>query len=333
MLDKVRRIEKLAPRIGEQMGLSPAELMTVHRVAELCKADLATQMVVEMTSLQGIMGHEYARLSGEPDAVASGILEHYLPRFAGDALPTDKPGLIVGLADRLDSLVGLFAVGLKPSGAKDPFALRRAALGIVQLLLGLEIRLDLDKAIAMAVGTLPEGIVKDEQAGSVQSEVLEYISQRLRGVLLERGLRYDVVDAVLAERSVDPYLAMQTADGLNEWVQRDDWESLLIAYARCVRIVRDLDTRYPVDPEFFTEKAASNLYDATRVAKATISEKRSIGEVLRAIQKLIPDINTFFDEVLVMDPDLAVRENRLGLVQSIAALTNNVADLSLLEGF
>jgi glycyl-tRNA synthetase len=334
MLDKVRRIEKLAPRIGEQMKLAPAELMTIHRVAELCKADLATQMVVEMTSLQGIMGREYARLSGEPDAVADGVLEHYLPRFAGDELPADHPGLVVGLADRLDSLVGLFAIGLKPSGTKDPFALRRAALGIVQVLLGREIRLDLGKAIALAASILPEGIIQSKQDSSrIQSEVLDYISQRLRGILLEQGLRYDVVDAVLAERSADPYLAMQTAVELNDWVQRQDWEPLLTAYARCVRIVRDLDTRYPVDRDFFTEKAATDLYDAARVAKAIISERRRIGEVLRAIQKLIPDINTFFDQVLVMDPDLAVRENRLGLVQSIAALTAGVVDLSLLEGF
>ncbi len=329
MLDKVKRIEKLAPRIGELMGLSPAQLMTVHRVAELCKADLATQMVIEMTSLQGVMGREYARHSGESDQVADGILEHYMPRFAGDALPQSQPGIIVGLADRLDSLVSLFSVGLKPSGAKDPFALRRAALGIVQVLLGKEIRLDLRRVIALAAAALPA----QEIASRAQVETLDYIAQRLRGMLIEQKLRYDVVDAVLAEQSHDPYLAFQSATRLEQWVHRQDWTLLLNAYARCARIVRGLDDRYPVDAGLFTEKASSNLYDAVRVATSTISAKRTIGEILRAIQKLVPDIDAFFDQVLVMDPDPAVRKNRLGLVQSIAALTEGVADLSRLEGF
>ncbi|MBN1935507.1 MAG: glycine--tRNA ligase subunit beta [Anaerolineae bacterium] len=334
MLDKVRRIEKLAPRIGEMLRLAPAELMTVHRVAELCKADLATQMVVEMTSLQGIMGREYARLSGEPEAVAEGIFEHHLPRFAGDALPASMPGLIVGLADKLDSLVALFAVGLQPTGTKDPFALRRAALGIVQVLLGKQVRLDLRRGIEMAVEMLPEGIVGDAVMGEgVQVAVLDYIVQRLRGVLLEEGLRYDVVDAALTERCHDPALARQTAVDLAEWGERKDWMALLNAYGRCARIVRGEEKPGLFDPQAITEDATAHLYDALRVAQSTISDRRTVGEVLRAIQKLVPDINAFFDTVLVMDPDPAVRQNRLALVQSVAALTEGVVDLSLLEGF
>jgi len=334
MLDKVRRIEKLAPRIGEMLGLDAAGLMTVRRVAELCKADLATQMVIEMTSLHGVMGREYARLSGEPEAVAEGILEHCLPRFAGDALPASMPGLIVGLADRLDSLVALFAIGLQPSGAKDPFALRRAALGIVQVLVGRGVSLDLRRAVEMAMETLPDGIVTDAATHEgVQFSVLDYIVQRLRGVLLEEGLRYDVVDAVLAKQGHNPALARQTAIDLNKWVTREDWPTLLNAYARCVRIVRGEKVRYSLDPAALTEDAAVHLYDALRVAQATISERRTVGEVLRAVQKLVPEINAFFDQVLVMDPDPTVRQNRLALVQAVAALTEGVADLSLLEGF
>lgn len=334
MLDKVRRIEKLAPRVGEMLGLAPAELIVVHRIAELCKADLATQMVVEMTSLQGIMGREYARLSGEPDAVAEGIFEHYLPRFANDVLPASMPGLVVGLADKLDSLVALFAVGLQPSGTKDPFALRRAALGIVQVLLSKQVRLDLRKAIEMAVETLPKGILGDVALREgVQAAVLDYIAQRLRGVLLEEGLRYDVIDAALAERSYDPALARQTAVDLIRWVERDDWTELLNAYGRCARIMRGEGKPGEFNPRAITEDVTSHLYDALRVAQSTISEQRTVGEVLRAVQKLVPDINAFFDRVLVMDPDPAVRQNRLALVQSIVSLTDGVVDLSLLEGF
>jgi glycyl-tRNA synthetase len=328
MLDKVKRLERLAPRLGETLNRPPAELMTLQRAANLCKADLVTQMVVEMTSLQGIMGRAYAMRSGEPQEVADAILEHYLPRFAGDKLPTSLPGIILGLADRLDSLAGLFAVGLEPSGTKDPFALRRAALGIVQVLVESRLHFDLRQAIQEAARLLP--IPADE---SIQAAVLDYIAQRLRGMLMDEGLRYDVVDAVLAERQYDPYMAAETAYRLNEWVQRDDWMALLNAYARCVRIVRSEETRYPVQPERFVEKASKALYDALRKAQALIPERPTVDQVLRAIQTLIPAINAFFDQVLVMDPDPSLRENRLGLLQEIASLPQGIADLARLEGF
>jgi glycyl-tRNA synthetase len=329
MLDKVKRLERLAPRLGEMLGLTAAELMTVQRAANLCKADLATQMVVEMTSLQGIMGRLYALHSGEPEAVAEAIYEHLLPRFAEDDLPRSGPGIALALADRLDSLVGLFAVGLKPSGTRDPFALRRAALGVVQILLGNALRFDLQEGVARAAKRLP--VLADE---SVRAEVLDYIAQRLRGVLLEEGRRYDVVDAVLTERGYDPYWAAQSAQALDEWVARPDWQDLLNAYARCVRIVRDQEQRYEVDPERFVEPASTALYQAVRDASASIPEEdATIDEVLGAILGIVPEINVFFDEVLVMDPDPDVRQNRLGLVQEVAALAKGAADLSKLEGF
>ncbi len=329
MLDKVRRLERLAPRLGEMLGLSPAELMTVQRAANLCKADLASQMVVEMTSLQGTMGREYALRSGEPPEVAEAIYQHYLPRYASDTLPDSNPGIVVGLADRLDSLVGLFAVGLKPSGTKDPFALRRAALGVVQVLLERKLRFDLREAIRRTAKRLP--VPADETA---QSDVLDYLAQRLRGLLSEQGIRYDVLDAVLAERGQDPYLAADTADALDKWVQRADWMDLLNAYARCARIVRGLDTRYPVDAERFVESATTVLYDALQQAKGMIPQQEvTIHHVLVAVQSTVPAINAFFDKVLVMDADQAIRENRLGLLQEVVALTQGVVDLSKLEGF
>ncbi len=328
MLDKAQRLEKLAPACGELLGLSEAELEATHRAAHLCKADLATQMVVEMTSLQGIMGREYARLGGESEEVALALFEHYLPRFAGDALPTARPGLVIGLADRLDSLVGLFSVGMEPTGAKDSFALRRAALGIVQILIGRSVRLSLKTVIDLAARFQP--VPADE---TVQVRVLDYIAQRLRGYLLDQGLRYHVVDAVLARRSDDPCLAHQTAVVLNEWTQRPDWMELLNAYARCVRIVRSQPVRYEVYPEQFGEAASANLYNALCAAHNQIADPTNIAQVLTAILKLAPVINTFFDQVLVMDENQAVRENRLGLLQQVAALTDSLADLSLLEGF
>ncbi|HUT17821.1 MAG TPA: DALR anticodon-binding domain-containing protein, partial [Anaerolineae bacterium] len=168
----------------------------------------------------------------------------------------------------------------------------------------------------------------------VRADALDYIVQRLRGALLDEGLRYDVVDAVLVERGYDPYWAAQTARALNEWVARPDWQDLLNAYARCVRIVRDQETRYEVDPERFVESASKVLYKAVQDARASIPEEDPpIDDVLEAILGIVPEINVFFDEVLVMDPDPEVRQNRLGLVQSVSALIDGAADLSKLEGF
>jgi glycyl-tRNA synthetase len=302
--------------------------MTVQRAANLCKADLATSMVVEMTSLQGTMGREYALRGGEPAEVANAIYEHYLPRTAGDALPSSLPGAIIGLADRLDSLVGLFAAGFKPTGNRDPFALRRAALGVVQVLVDAELHIDLRPAIVQAANLLPTS-ADDE----IQADVLDYVVGRLRGVLLERGLRYDVLDAVLAEQGHDPYLAAGTARRLQAWVEREDWTELLNAYARCVRIVRALEEQYTVDPDGLVEPETASLLKALRTAQDSLPSQPEMDEVLASIQTLVPAITAFFDKVLVMDENPVLRANRLGLLQEIAALTHGLADLQKLEGF
>ncbi|MBC7249695.1 MAG: glycine--tRNA ligase subunit beta [Anaerolineae bacterium] len=328
VLDKAHRLEKLAPELGELLGLTAEEMSVTRRAVHLCKADLATQMVVELTSLQGIMGREYARIGGENEAVAQAIFEHYLPRFAGDALPASKAGLVIGLADRLDSLVGLFAVGLVPTGSADPYALRRAALGLVQTLVGRGIALDLRRAVSMAAAQLPV-----PAGDEVQAEVLAFIAQRLRGLLLEQGYRYDVVDAVLTERAHDPHLAAQTVADLARWVERDDWMDLLNAYARCVRIVRTFEEEFPLDPTRFVEPATTALHQAYLEARAQVTPQSTVDELFTALQPMIPVINRFFDDVLVMAEDRALRENRLALLQRIAALTHGIVDLSKVEGF
>lgn len=326
--EKVRRLEKLIHPLGEMLGLSPDEIAVAARAVHLAKADLVTQMVVEMTSLQGIMGEHYALIGGELPAVAAAIREHYLPRFAGDALAQTAPGVTVGLADRLDSLVGLFAIGLKPTGTADPFGLRRAALGVVQTLVGREIRLDLRAGLRAAARLLP--VSATEKA---LSEALDFIVGRLRVVLREAGHRYDVVDAVLAERGHDPYLAAQTVTDLGTWVARDDWMDLLNAYSRCVRIVRDQSQVYDLDPSAFAEDATRALHAAYEQVIAQAGPESSPTKLFAAFQPIIPTINRFFDDVLVMTEDRALRQNRLALLQRVAALTAGIADLRVLEGF
>jgi len=328
VLDKVKRLEMLIPRLGKALEVSNDDLQIAARATHLCKADLGTQMVIELTSLQGVMGREYALLSGEDAAVAQAIFEHYLPRFAGDRVPSSMVGIIIALADRFDSLLGLFAVALAPNSAADPYGLRRAALGVVQILIENHIALSLSAAVDLARDLLPV-----EVAPTVISDVVTFIVGRLRGWLREQGYRYDTVEAVLAARGDNPYLASQTVAALEGWVARPDWLDILNSYGRCFRIVREYKDQFPIDPARFTEESARHLYDSYTICQEQIRPGGSLDEFFEAFLPMVRPINTFFDEVLVMDPDIAVRQNRLGLLQRIAALTDGLVDLTQMEGF
>lgn len=328
MLDKTHRITSMVDDLAPMMGLAPEEIAVARRTAELCKADLATQMVVEMTSLQGIMGRYYAMHDGEPQAVADALYEYYLPRFTGDQNPSSKAALLVGAADRLDSITGLFAAGLAPSGTKDPFAQRRAALGLVQSLIAWDLNFDLRTGIALAARFLPVSASAESQAAS-----LEFIQGRLRGVLLDQGYRYDVVDAVLAAQGWNPAGASRAVRDLSDHVTRANWSQVLPAYARCVRITRDQKERFSVDSAVLVDPAEKKLLELLVKAEAAARKPGSVEDFFAAFEPLIPAINNFFNAVLVMAEDPALRSARLGILQRIAALAAGVADFSLLEGF
>jgi len=328
VLEKVHRLERLVPELCQLLGMTQEQALAATRAASLCKSDLATQLVVEFTSLQGIMGRHYALLSGEPEAVAQAIEEHYLPRFMGDRLPERMEGVALGLADRFDSLVGLFSVGIRPTGAADPWGLRRAALGIVQVLVEKGISLSLAQAISAASDELPvpaePGVLRD---------VEEFIVRRLEGYLRDAGYRYDAVQAVLAEQGDNPAAARAALDALMPWLARGEWEMLLDNYARCVRITRDLPSRYAVDPALITEPATRELYGAYLRAAERVKADPDIDTLMESLLTLAPVISRFFDQVLVMAEDPAIRRNRLALCQSIGALADGIVDLSQMEGF
>jgi glycyl-tRNA synthetase len=328
MLAKSNRIQALIGDLASMVGLDPDDEKIASRAAELCKADLVTQMVVEMTSLQGTMGRYYAEKSGELESVAKAIFEHYLPRSAGDAFPESRPGLAVGLADRLDTLAGLFAIGLTPTGTKDPFGQRRAALGIVGNLIEWDLDFDLRVALQAAGKRLPR-----EFSQASQEECLKFIVERQRNLLLEDGEAYDVVDGVLAAQGHNPSRAAHAVKELKSWVERPDWNKILPAYARCVRITRDLSEVYPVDEGRFEESAEGALFGSLKTAEGKPRSPGSIDDFLNAFLPMIPDINKFFDQVLVMVEDEQIQHNRLGILQRIAALAHGVVDMSRLEGF
>jgi glycyl-tRNA synthetase len=323
MLDKSERIEKLVNELILMLKIRIDEAVFARRAAHLMKADLATQMVTEMTSLQGIIGREYALRSGEQKDVAFAIGEQYL------TVPQSILGLVLALADRLDSLVGFFAAGLAPTGAKDPFALRRAAIGLVQPLIEHDVNFDLTEAVQKSAKTQPIEVTDE-----TQKQILDFLTGRLKVVLNDAGYKYDVVEAVLAEQSANPAAAARAVKQLQVWVGRDDWSKILPGYARCVRIIRSSQvdtTEFKVDAKKFVEAEERKLYDALRhngrVQVATVDE------FLNIVVKLIPSINAFFDKVLVMVEDEQVKQNRLALVGQIANLSRGIADLSKLEGF
>jgi glycyl-tRNA synthetase len=334
MLDKTRRVVSLVDAFSSRLGLGAQEEAIAHRAGELCKADLVTKMVVEMTSLQGIMGRYYALQSGESEAVGTAIFEHYLPRYAGDALPKTIAGLAVGLADRLDTLSGLFVIGMAPTGARDPFAQRRSALGIVQALIAHQLDFDLRPALEIAASTLPAAVNPESTEAKGQLDAcLVFIIERLRNLLLEQGNPYDVVEAILSAQGFNPARSARAVVELSRWTARPDWKMILPAYSRCVRITRDQEARYPVDPGAFIEPAEKDLSAALVLAESTPRAPGSVDDFLNAFLPMIPRINRFFDEVLVMTEETALRENRLGLLQRITALAEGIADMSKLEGF
>jgi glycyl-tRNA synthetase len=322
MLDKSERMSKLVNELIPMLGLEEDQAVFARRAVYLAKADLVTQMVTEMTSLQGIIGREYALRSGEHPDVAQAIGEQYQP------VPKSKIGLAVALTDRIDALTGLFAAGLAPTGAKDPFGLRRAAIGVVQPLIEHGISLDLAEAVRKAANLQPIQVQE-----KVQAQVLDFLAGRLSVVLKDAGYKYDAVDAVLSAQAANPARAAEAVKQLQAWVGREDWSTILPAFARCVRITRDQKQVFAVSEKAFVEKEEKGLFKALEKAEKARRSPGSVDDFLEAFTPMIPAVNAFFDEVLVMAEDKSVQENRLGLLQRIAGLPAGVADLSKLEGF
>jgi glycyl-tRNA synthetase len=329
MLDKIERLKQLAPQIARMLNASADEVTEVARAAALSKSDLVTSMVVEMTSLQGVIGEIYALKSGESPAVAQAIREHYLPRAAGDDNPATFIGLALSLADKLDSLTGLFAVGAIPTGSADPFGLRRAALGVVHNLLATKTNFSLRGGLGAAAALSPVPV-----PAAALAETSAFIERRLQGVLAEMGFAFDVVEAVLAVRGDNPYAALRAGQALRKLVAEPWWNETFTAYARCARITRNLEQMLDLHPTAYEEHVEHELHTAYHAAAAKLADSTEpaveLGEELRKLQG---PINAYFEAVLVNAQDETLRNARLALVQRIAALPAGVADLGKLQGF
>ncbi|HSG42727.1 MAG TPA: glycine--tRNA ligase subunit beta [Anaerolineales bacterium] len=319
MLDKSERIEKLVNELIPVLKLENDEAIFARRAAHLMKADLVTQMVTEMTSLQGIIGSEYALRSGEQQDVAKAISEQY------QSVPQSKAGLAIALADRLDSLVGLFGAGLAPTGAKDPFGLRRAAIGLVQPLIEHDLDFNLADAVQKSAKTQPI-----EVNAETQKQIQDFVTGRLSVVMKDMGYKHDVVEAVLAKQSANPAASARAVKQLSAWVGREDWSSILDGFARCVRITHDQKI-YKVKEKSLREVEERTLYEVFNLQNTTFNG--DVDAFLKVVVALIPSITSFFEKIMVMAEEKELRENRLGLMQMIASLSEGVADLSKLDGF
>ena len=327
--DKAVRLEALADYIADKLEVSETEKKDACRAAKLAKADLVTGMVCEFTELQGIMGREYAKLDGESDAVAQAIDEHYMPRFAGDAQPASVAGRIVSLADKIDNLVATFSRGLIPTGSQDPFALRRQALGIVNMLNEAKYHICLKGLVNKELDLL--NITDEAKRTKLQNDVAEFMKLRLKNVLSEAGIRYDVVDAVFVDIN-DMYAVGLRAEAVNEAVKAEEAAQTIQAFNRAGNIARKADgVEAAVNPDIFVNEVEGVLNDALKLAKAKVENavaEQNYAVAIDELTKLAAPIDNFFDAVMVMDKDEAVKNNRLGLLKSVDNLICQVADFS-----
>ena len=329
--DKVRRVERLAATIAGLVDAAPDVTAFATRAAHLAKADLVTNAVVEFTDLQGIMGGYYAIASGEAPQVAAAIVEHYQPKFSGDAIPASEAGRIVALADKLDTIAGIFCAGMAPTGSADPYALRRAALGVLQIVItGPAASLEqlISAALAGYDGVLP---VDTEATGAA---VRAFFVGRLQGLLRDRGHAYDTVDAVLAVAADDPADALARCEALSRFrAANDDMTDLSVAFTRAKNLAQPaLGTA--TDRSLMTAEEIA-LADALELAEGLLGElfaQRAYSAVLDSFAGLRGPIDAFFEAVMVMDPDTSLRDNRLRMLNRFVAPFSGFADFSLLEG-
>lgn len=326
--EKTERVAQLTACLCQQLGIDETRAI---RAARLSKADLLTDMVNEFPKLQGIMGRYYALNDQEHNKVAIAIQEHYQPLQAGGPIPETLTGKVVAICDRIDTLTGIFATGKKPSGVKDPYALRRAALSIVRIAIEGKVDFDLQGLLSHSVQLLAD---KTDTSG-IQQEVSEFILERLRGYFVDRHIASDTIEAV---RSVEPVSLVDFADRIHAVQQfrtLAEAQSLAAGNKRIRNILKKSSSDQPaIDPELFAEAAEKLLYEqSTQLASsvADLLKSRQYAEALTSLAALRPAIDNFFDDVMVMDDNEGIRSNRIALLASVNAMFTIIADISLLQ--
>lgn len=344
--ERIERIERLAAELAPLVG---ADVAATRRAAMLAKADLLTDVVGEFPELQGLMGKYYALAQGEPASIAATCEEHYKPVGPGDSVPADPVAIAVALADKLDTLIGFWAIDEKPTGSKDPYALRRAALGVIRIILDNNMRLPLreilsghDDSLRRRLSAHRDDAPRLEGSAATISDLLGFFAERLKVQLREQGARHDLVDAVFALGNQDDLLlAVRRIEALGAFLDTDDGKNLLAGTKRAANILRIEEKKdncsYQGMPDAALLRAAEETALAAAIAAAKAEASSAIGRedfaaAMSAMAKLRPAVDAFFDKVTVNDEDKLLRENRLKLLNEIRAATRAVADFSKIEG-
>lgn len=332
VFDKTKRIEKLAVSIAKGLQCKEDVLKNVKRAAYLCKADLVTEMVVEFPTLQGVMGREYALLSGEKKAAAQAIFEHYLPRYTGDVLPDTLEGKILSMADKVDSIGGCFSIGFLPTGSEDPYALRRQGQGILSIILENGFAFSLIDVLEDSLKLYEKANLKLRPKQEVIRDLEEFFQRRLRGQFINEGFKYDVVDAVLALGISNPADLRDRINAVSSLRDTSEMENVIIAFTRCSNLAK-LDLGDNVKKNLLKEEEEKELFEVVEKVGNLVKkdiEKRDYEQAIRNLALLRPDVDLFFDEILVMAKEKATRENRLTLLNKCVDCYLQVADFSKL---
>lgn len=325
MYDKMLRLENLSSSYAKIFDVNEKD---AKRAAHLCKADLTTSMVFEFTELQGIMGRYYATISGENQEVADAIYEHYLPRFSGDDVAKTNIGVVVSLADKFDAICGFFSVGIKPTGSQDPYALRRMALGILNTLIENKVSVPLDNLVKISLRQFENKA--EFNFNTVFDEIMEFMKLRLKNILLEQKIRYDVVDSVINDISL-VYSVVEKAKQVEKWVNNKNNLSNINTFTRIYNISSKIQQVQEVDETMFDqdeEKLLYNNYKAIKDDVDDLNRKYEYVSALIKISEIVPKIDNFFDNVMIMTDDEKIKNNRLALISKLKEMSLNIADFS-----
>ncbi|MEJ2519328.1 MAG: glycine--tRNA ligase subunit beta [Desulfuromonadales bacterium] len=324
--EKVERFTAIAKSLAE--CFEPEAVALTERAARLAKCDLESKMVYEFPELQGIMGREYARLEGEDPRVATAIFEHYLPTEAGGTLPSDNVGAFISIADKIDTICGCFGVGLIPTGSADPYALRRSAIGILNIILEQGYRIGIPDLVGQSLALLAPKLTRP--LDEVRADVIAFIRLRLANMLTGRDYATDVVDAVLSARFDDPNDALARVQALSKLKGAEDFEPLAVAFKRVGNIIKG-GVDQEVKSELFEDDSERRLAEAVAMARQTVTDQVAQGHYTTALQTIAAlrePVDNFFDDVMVMAKDERIKANRLALLTQVAALFNDIADFT-----
>ncbi|SHH34962.1 glycyl-tRNA synthetase beta chain [Caloranaerobacter azorensis DSM 13643] len=330
MYEKTIRLVELAEKISEYLEVGEETKKDVKRAAYLSKADLVTKMVYEFTELQGIMGREYGKMSGENEIVSLAIYEHYLPRFASDELPTTTAGAILSIADKIDTIAGCFAIGIQPTGSQDPYGLRRQALGIINIILDKNLHISLGEFIDYALSIYKNSKGLEFNKEKVREEILDFFKIRIKNLFIEKGIRYDVVDAVISTGLDNITELYVRAEEFNKWIDKEELGEIIAAFNRVAKLAKKASSDI-VNEDLLIEDKERDLYRIYINTKDKVDEylrKREYDKALDTLIDLKEPIDNFFDNVMVMVEYEDIKNNRLGLIKRISDMMFSICDLS-----